>query len=174
MSTCRRDVARCHQVSPGCHRMSRKCRGNVAKCRKMSRDVAQMSRRCRRVSPSVARCRRDVAGMSLGCRGMSRDVARCHTVSVHHDRTWLSPDCRSVDLCRSLSESLSELCRSSVGALSIDNCRTSVGPLSTSVNLCRSSLDRHYATGVSICRFLSICRSVELSETALPRAIALR
>ena len=41
----------------------------------------------------------------------------------------LSPGCRSVGLCRALSE----LCRGSVGALSVDNCRASVG-------LCRSIL----------------------------------
>ena len=53
---------------------------------------------------------------------------------------WLS-------VCRALSGSvgaLSGLCRDSVGTLSVDNCRTSVGPLSASVSLCRTNPDSLY------------------------------
>ena len=67
---------------------------------------------------------------------------------------WLS-------VCRALSGSvgaLSGLCRGSVGALSVDNCRA---PLSASVGLCRPILT---GTTLVLCRPLSVCRdSVGLS-----------
>ena len=69
--------------------------------------------------------------------------------------TPLSPGCRSVGLCRALSELCrGSACRDSVGTLSVDNCRTSVGPLSASVSLCRTNPDRldacHMSTSVGL------------------------
>ena len=79
---------------------------------------------------------------------------------------WLS-------VCRALSGSvgaLSGLCRDSVGTLSVDNCRASVGlcrPLSASVGLCRplsTDPDRYYVCTVSTSVGLSrLCQSVGLS-----------
>ena len=98
-----------------------------------------------------------------------------HDQLVHRVEPWLS-------VCRALSGSvgaLSGLCRGSVGALSVDNCRASVGlcrplsadpdsdyvcALSTSVGLsrlCRS-------VGLSVCRPLSMsCRSLSRALNAL-------
>ena len=84
-----------------------------------------------------------------------------HTGSRPWAREDLSPGCRSVGLCRALSE----LCRGSVGALS-GLCRlTIVGPLS---DLCRplSASVGSILTGdmCDTCRPLSVCRdSVGLS-----------
>ena len=76
--------------------------------------------------------------------------------ATHGVEPWLS-------VCRALSGSvgaLSGLCRDSVGTLSVDNCRASVGlcrPLSTDP-------DRYYACTVSTSVGLSrLCQSVGLS-----------
>ena len=76
---------------------------------------------------------------------------------IHVRNIDLSPGCRSVGLCRALSE----LCRGSVGALS-GLCRlTTVGALSASVGLYRPILT---VTTRALCRPLSVCRdSVGLS-----------
>ena len=65
----------------------------------------------------------------------------------------------SVGLCRAL-------CRASVGPLS-GLCRlTTVDPLSASVDLCRTNLDRYYACYLSVS--VGLCRSVETLSACRP------
>ena len=100
-------------------------------------------------------------------RHRSLEVERCQSVEP-----WLS-------VCRALSGSvgaLSGLCRGSVGALSVDNCRGTVG-------LCRplsADPDSHYACTVStsvglsrLCRSvgLSVCRSLSASVGSLSESV---